>query len=594
MNMPSGIVPQASPNSYQNMHKLEKPLSRRAKFTVVLILGLNLALCITSVLRESLTYDEPTYIGIGRYMAETADVSAIAAATPPLPFFVNSTFWYFLKFDPSFWQNYPQLFKNGYQSLPLIFESGHDPDLLVFLARLPVILTFPVLLLMIFFWARELFGEKAAFYALILASFCPNLMAHARLATTDFLAALTIFGAMFFFRKFLKRPTWSSLFITGMATGIAFLTRFTAVILLPSYIAVIVISLTSSFQEETDREDAPGTSTLPRFCSNRTAIIGGFLLIALISFLVVWMGYGFEFRPLYVPAFAGERSGDYFHGLMNVLFERQVRMPASSYIISFYHQFGHGRAGHPTFLIGSASTGGRWYYFPFAFLIKTPIPALIFICISVFMLGKSQNRKSGEEGFLLIPIIMLLIPALTSNINVGLRHILPVYPFLFVWVSRVANFSIFRWCRWFAGLLILWYIGSNFYIYPHYLEYFNEFIGGPKNGYKYLVDSNLDWGQDLRLLTEYLKEHKIDSIKLIYFGAPGVAEYSGFYNSAGDCEEVTEGYVAISATFLYNLYLAPNCYEWLKKYQPIDRIAYSIFIYKIPSAQSSGHELPTR
>jgi len=560
---------------------LKEFLERHYRALVVLLLAVNLLISITSIREKSLTYDEATYIALGKYIAETRDVRAVAAPFPHFPSLVNGLFWYFLKFDPVFWESLPRLYANGYQSLPVIFESGYDPDVLIFLARLPIILIFPFLGLLVFSWSREIFGLKAAFVALILALFCPNLIAHARLATTDFITSVTIFASLYFFRKYLQARSPGGLIICGIFTGLALMSKFTSIILLPVYLVLVLI--------HAEKDVTPLSSVAKNKFSaallQRKGSVAGIFRVFLILFfalLTIWAGYLFEYRALYIPQYVASPERGY-GGLMKLLYDHHVRIPAVSYLITLYNQMGHQQLGHESFLFGITSSGGRWFYFPLAFLIKVPIPTIILLIISILSFRNSAQKR--ELMFLLIPVVVLAGAAAMSNVNIGIRLILPVFPFIFVWISRISTIRPFRSYKYFLAALLVWYVGSNFHIYPHYLEYFNELIGGPKNGYKYLVDSNLDWGQDLKLLNKYVEQNDIRPLKIAYFGTPGLAEQYGYYNSGGDCSEPSEGYMAISATFLHSLYVQPGCYDWLKKYEPIDRIAYSIFIYKFPARQ---------
>ncbi len=199
--------------------------------------------------------------------------------------------------------------------------------------------------------------------------------------------------------------------------------------------------------------------------------------------------------------------------------------------------------------------------------------------------------KRGEEGFgehfLLLSILpMIVLFSLPSKINIGIRYILPLIPLLCILAGKVATIRSKYW----KGALValcLWYAGSAFWTYPHYLAYFNELVGGPRNGYKYLVDSNLDWGQSLDELAQHLQENNITGARIKYFGPPGVMRYYGLTNSdLNDCEP-SPGIHAVSATYLQNLYLDnPRCHDWLRKLEPKKVLGYSIFIYDVPAARS--------
>jgi hypothetical protein len=159
---------------------------------------------------------------------------------------------------------------------------------------------------------------------------------------------------------------------------------------------------------------------------------------------------------------------------------------------------------------------------------------------------------------------------------------LPLIPLLCVFAGKVASIKSKRWKQLLAALCV-WYAVSAAWVYPHYLAYFNELVGGPREGYKYLVDSNLDWGQSLNELVAYLKTNKINNAKIRYFGPSGALEYYGLKNAdLQDCEP-SPGFWAVSATYLQNLYLDnPHCHDWLKDLKPREIIGYSIFIYEAP------------
>ncbi|GAB4340671.1 MAG: phospholipid carrier-dependent glycosyltransferase [Candidatus Abyssubacteria bacterium] len=561
----------------------------RYRIVVASLIIFNLGLAATSVKDKSLTYDETSYIAVGNYIVETGDTEAIVPGSPPLPFFVVGIFWNLLDFNASFWTEFRRAHESGLRSLPLIFESGYDPDLLIFLARLPVILTFPIMGLLIFNWSRQVFGLKAALLALTLAAFSPNLLAHSRLAATDFLAAVTFFGSAYSFRQYLKQPGWKNVLIAGCALGLALMTKYTAAILIPAYFVLLVVLPRA---DQTSRRTIANPAEYLRSAKFFEKTIGqprmilSVALMGITALLVIWAGHLFEFRSPYIPAFLESFDQGAYGGMLRYLQEHGIRIPAASYFVNLYHQSIHGRSGHPSFFMGEMSWQGRWYYFPFAFLIKTPVPMLALLLLVSLVSLKRSHREQGEEAFLLVPVALLLAGGIFSDINIGLRHILPVYPFLFVWVSRAANFRLSRCYPLVLSLFIAWYAGSNLHIYPHYLEYFNEFIGGPRNGHKYLVDSNLDWGQDLKLLLKYLKENNIQPKKIVYFGPPWLLNYYGYQNGEADCNRVYGGFVTISVTHLYSLYTYPHCHDWLRKYEPVDRIAYSIFIYKIPPVQN--------
>jgi hypothetical protein len=246
------------------------------------------------------------------------------------------------------------------------------------------------------------------------------------------------------------------------------------------------------------------------------------------------------------------------------------------------------------FFIGK-NTQESWYSYLVVFLIKTPIPTTILLLLSLIFFFRIKSKRGLDELFLIVPILFILVYfSFFHPINARLRYVLAIYPLLFVFISKIVNLKFLKleWRRVFNFLIIILSVGyllSSLMIYPHYLAYFNEFVGGPSEGYNYLVESGLDWGQDLRLLGEYIEEEGIEDINLIYFGWTNPEVYNIGYSylkyfgdNSLDEEDCTpkNGVYAISATYLQGIYLENNqCYSWLKEYEPIDIVGYSILIY---------------
>lgn len=240
----------------------------------------------------------------------------------------------------------------------------------------------------------------------------------------------------------------------------------------------------------------------------------------------------------------------------------------------------HSSLGHWAYLIGERSFTGFWYYFFVAFFFKTQIPLMIFIIITLFYV---QKKELYNESFIIVPILLFFIISMSNKINIGVRHILPVYPFMFLFVSRLIDIKKLKWM---VVILSLWYLISALLIYPHYLAYFNEFAGGPNNGHKYLIDSNIDWGQDLKGLKEYLVKNNInEKIYLGYFGKDS-PEYRKIIYEQMPCYPV-KGIVAISVNLLQGLDEEQElCSSWLKNHKPIKKIGYSIFVYNITEIEN--------
>jgi hypothetical protein len=269
-------------------------------------------------------------------------------------------------------------------------------------------------------------------------------------------------------------------------------------------------------------------------------------------------------------------------------------VPATTYLLNVRTLVGHAQRGHGAFLMGRVSTHGWWYYFPVAFLLKTPGVTLVLLAVSAW---DTVRRARWRET---LPVVAFPATyfafALTSSLNIGYRYILPMLPFLLVYAARVARVPVFpAAARRYAlvGLSVL-YAGVSLWLHPHYLAYFNLLAGGPAGGYRYLVDSNLDWGQDLKLLRDYLEERGVDQVWMSYLGTADPAYYGIEHRSlfAPASSQPAEGFApfdpapgwyAISATVLQGAYSdEPDLLDWFRRREPEARIGYSIFVYHVP------------
>jgi hypothetical protein len=257
----------------------------------------------------------------------------------------------------------------------------------------------------------------------------------------------------------------------------------------------------------------------------------------------------------------------------------------------------------PSFLLGDYSDNGWWYYFPVAFIFKTPLPTLIFLfwAFAIFalcLLRRSKQRKCMtflDAIFLLVPPLGYFTFALTSDINLGYRHLLPILPFLYVFVAVMVK----RQSRVIIGFLASLLLIVALQTYPHYLSYFNLLAGGKEGGWRYLVDSNIDWGQDLEGLSAWMEENQVEQIWLSYFGEAH-PEYYGINYVGLDSfpprlmnpntkpfypYDPAPGTYAISATNLQGVHFADHEeFAIFRESEPTDKVGYSIFIYDLESS----------
>jgi len=438
-------------------------------------------------------------------------------------------------------------------------SANNDDERIFFWGRLPVLMLALILAYFVYRWAVELYGGNAGLMALLLYAFCPMIIAHSGLTSSDAGLACFFTLSLYWFWRFMTQGTWYNLLWTGLLLGFALGSKTTAVILLPVFAALAVLAVWRFRRPEpagTAGQTPSASLSFPFSASafgDRLALSTAALgIIFLIAFGVLYAIFLFPTDPLFYVRL--------------VLGTRHLGFP-----------------NYPYYLMGEFRTEGWWYYFLVAFLIKTPIPILILIGLALWY-WRRQGGGWFHEAFLLLPVVGLGILVSAMAFPIGLRYLLPIYPLFFIFASRAAPLFTKSRIGMAAGVfLTIWYLFTPIRIYPDYLAYFNEFIGGPKHGIEYLDDSNIEWGQHLKRLKGYLDDHRFEKVRLAYF-TTGRPEYYGIraepMRLADLARRPEPGIYIIGA---YDLIRAKAYYgvDWLKQYQVVDRIGYSIYVFRV-------------
>jgi 4-amino-4-deoxy-L-arabinose transferase-like glycosyltransferase len=501
----------------------------------------------SSLRQESATWDETMYFGLGKYLLKTQhwDVPG-AILHPPLSYYLNSVPLLFADTDPEPWKynangtTDPRYIRKSDNERGQAFLSSpaNAGNRLLTASRMMMVATAVLLGVFVFRWSRALWGPASALVATGLFTFDPNILAHARLITPDISVTTFSFIAMYYFWRLLSSGHTRDGAWAGVSLGLALLSKFTGALLMPIVAAVAVLGLWQKRRINTK----------------------GFALALVVSGIVLCAGYAFNTDP-------------YFAG------------------IEF--QQSHAAGGQGSFLAGAQSASGWWYYLPFAFLIKTPVAFSVLIVIAAaWLIRHARTTEWLNEACLLLPVAGVAGFFIVNHMSIGLRYLLPIYPFLFVFASRVAVWLVSGTAvlRGLVLALLAWQVGASLWIQPHYLAYFNELVGGPSQGYKYLVDSNLDWGQDLPGLKRFMDEHGIERIHFSYFGSDSPSRYGIAYDPLpsyelkgddGTSHPFPHGsWVAVSATNLQGAYFTDkNYYEVFRNREPDAVVGYSIFLY---------------
>ncbi|HEX9940995.1 MAG TPA: glycosyltransferase family 39 protein [Thermoanaerobaculia bacterium] len=419
------------------------------------------------------------------------------------------------------------------------------PRRALYAGRISTLLLGALLGWLVFSWAREAFGPPSGLLAVTLLTFCPNLLAHSALITTDAVTTLAIFAAAYAFWRLYAQPSRARLWVAGVVLGLALTVKLSGVYLVPIFLLVLLL-----------RGLASRRFDLKPFLS--------LLLLLAVALLVINAVYLFEgtFSPLsrYQP-----RSLR-FQALASAPVLRDLPLPLPTGYVQGIDWVTQDMArGRWVYCLGRYSHNGFPYYYAVALLTKGTVGFLALIALALACLALRAPRRSWEvQIFLLVPVAFYFIYfSLFFKFQIGLRHLLPIFPFLFVFVSQLATLQR-RSLRALAWLLAVAHAASSLRVHPHYLAYFNEAVGGPLQGWRYLIDSNLDWGQDR------------DAARHVYAPSspvPVVIDPGG----------PTAGRVMVSATALVGLIPeAHKRYAWLREnFLPVDHVGYSWLVYDV-------------
>jgi len=473
-----------------------------------------------------------------------------------------------------------------------LYRSGNDTGRLLASGRLVVVGMAVVLLIVIYAFARELYGPRGGFVALTLAAFSPNLLAHGHLVTLDLGTTLFWLLTLYAFFRVTRGVTPWALAACGLSLGTALASKMTSLLLLPTLALATAIFVLAGGRFKLER----GPESLRGPIERRPWLVGAAVLVVagLVAVAVVWGFYGFRYAASADPAMALEWKD----GPAWVAVARDHHLLPEGYLFaaSKAHWLVYGEVTERiSYALGTYSTGGRWWYFPFTFLVKTPVAALALYVLGVVALMRVTSREAvRSHAWLLAGLAVYWAGSIAGELNVGNRHILPVYPMLMVLAGGAAG--MVRRQAW-LYLLLAGAISSGLLAAPHYLAYFNLPSILIFERHEMLVESNLDWGQDLPGLKRWMDDNGVEEIKLAYFGSaspayygirhqrlPGYNVYSSFEGEWPPAREVESGdWVAISATNLRGLYLPrKDAYERFLAEEPVATIGHSILIYRIP------------
>jgi 4-amino-4-deoxy-L-arabinose transferase-like glycosyltransferase len=470
-----------------------------------------LALAARGVWRQDPTNDERHYFGVGRDILRTHEwVGYAARLHPPLSYFVSS--------------------------LPLLWLGGSSPDdaFALFLCRMTSLLVFGVpLLVLVFQWARELYGPAAGLVALGLMAFSPTLLAHAPLITPDVPLTTTGVLALYLFHRSGhgtgRAWTW------GLALGLSLLTKTSAWL----FAAAILI-------------DGALVAWRRRNRASLVRLAAGMVL----AYLTLNLGYGFK------GVLDTKGKAELIARVPDLPLARLAAHAVSPffplpYLRATATQLDVAWNGWPAYLMGQLSKTGWWSYFLVALAVKETIPFLLLVAASLIAF---PWKRVGRDGLLLLlPPLLFFVFFSLGRVQIGIRYVLPAFPFLAIFASSLTRLSL-RHSRALIGILLAAHAVAAVLACPDFIAYFNELAGGPRSGYRWLADSNLDWGQNRTRLLTYARER----------GIP--VEPDGLPST---------GLVAVRVNRLVGLG-DPETYRVLREqYEPVANVGYNWLIYDL-------------
>ncbi len=443
-------------------------------------------------------------------------------------------------------------------------ESGNDLPRMLAASRAMIALLGVAGGVLVFLWSRSLFGPTGAVVSTALYAFCPLLLAHGGLATSDMAAALGFLAATLTGWRLLHRVTVTRVLLAGLAWGGLALAKFSAPLFAAMFAVMVVLRLARG---------APLPVHLgPRHRRTRGARSLGVLAAAsvtalLIAWALIWAAYGFRFEGLRGPGGYNHAWADYGGGLAvrAAGWARAAHLLPDPWLQGFAHT-AHFAAGRPAFFMGEYGTTGWTAFFPVGFALKTTLPALALLALAAGALVRTGTRR---RWYRLAPLVVFIAiygaVMLTSRLNIGVRHLLPLYPVLYILAGAVGRLPRPRWLGAGIALLLGWHAGASLAIRPDYLAYFNPLLGGPAHGYEHFVDSSLDWGQDLPGLKRWLDAHAAgEKVFLSYFGSGSPAHEGiaatriadGYFDlrTREVLPEMTGGIYCLSATMFQQPY----------------------------------------
>lgn len=490
---------------------------------VVILLVVLEAQLLFSVHNQSQTFDEGAHLYSGYTYWKTGDFG-INPEHPPLEKLVDA-----ISLLPTGIKDPPPppvhfRMASAIGGFQLLYKN--DADALLFRARAMATLFTLACAILVFLAAYEIFGVGAGLLSLLIFVFEPNILANGALVDTDIGAACFVFATVYAFYRYCEKPTLLRLSACCLAAGLALAAKHSTVLLLPIFVILAIYEIV--------RRRSPETGATETRTHQSLRLLGVIAVVMVVAVAILWAFYGFRYAARPGNAQLTPTPANYLHTIEKYPHEADViafmehhRLMPEAYLFGMTDIVMISRTGRPTFLLGHDYSIGRWFYFPTVFVIKTTLGFLLLLVFASAARPLWRREHRRELVFLIAPPLLWLAIAMTSKLDLGLRHILPMFPFLIVLAGAVAWTLIRRSRAWAvaAVALLVFHMASSLRAYPDYLPYSNEAFGGPSNTYKVVSDSNVGWESGLRTLAAYLDSHHITQCWFAFDGPNNPSYY---------------------------------------------------------------------
>ena len=524
---------------------------------------------IDGAFENSVTVDELAHLPAGLVYWQTGDFSVYHHNPPLLKLMAAAPLFAAGIKAPEHGYN-GNRWELGYLFQQSLGESYHR----TFLQARMVIASLTLLLaLLLFYVTHRTLGWEAGVVALSLFSFNPLVLAHGALVTTDAGFALAFFATCVIGVYFFRRPTWKMSLMLGIMLGVALLTKFTALLLLPILIlTALMLQWLTSKLNESDKYGWFQLSSGQRWLR---------LMISLsIAIFVLDAGYLFEG--------VGQPISSYLlnHPLLHTISSSAIgSLPSplpAEYVMGFDDQFVESRSGRLfVYLLGQLTSKGWWYYYPLALFLKLPIMFHILLCaLLVAIVMRKIPMSLFLIGNLAVPLFSLIMFIIFTNIDTGVRYLLFLMPFVCIAIAHMTKIKLKQGIqRALLPICLVLYAGSVMVYHSNYIAYFSEICGGGSRGHLFLADSNLDWGQDLMRLRRYMQEKNIPAVAISHFGPVDPAVYGINYvpiNYPGGPETIV---ISVNHLLGIDPGIQIEGVEQYRGQKPVDVVGYSLWVF---------------